>query len=108
MATHLISFRIQYDADHTDRWSSTIEAIRNEASDSVTWEETTSLIILRSSMSAEMLATSIYINSKFDVTKDKLLVVDATTGAYATRGQIDYPATLAGMFAKNSLSALFG
>ena len=108
MATHMISFRIQHDTEHTDRWSSTIEAIRNEASDGVTWEETTSLILLKSSKSAEVLAMSIYVNSKFDVTKDKLLVVDATTGTYATRGQIDYPATLAGMFAKNSLSALFG
>lgn len=109
MATHIVSFRIDYDATHSARWSSTVQAIRDLADNGKTWEETTSLIILKSSLSAEEIARSVYYESTFDPAKDSLLVVNSSANVHATRGKIDYPATLAGMFTPtNGLASLFG
>ena len=108
MTTYVISFRIADNSTYPDRYESTMQAIRREASNGTTWTETTSLVILRSDRAADSVASSIYTGSSFDVKTDTLLVVDAIGGHYATRGVIQYPATLDGMFAKNSLAGLFG
>ena len=108
MTTYLISFRIEYDSTYTDRWSSIVGAIHSEADSGTYWEETSSLIVLKSSKSPDDLAFSIYVGSQFNAATDKLLVVDAMNGTHATRGKIDYPATLASLFAKRPLSIGLG
>lgn len=107
MATHIVSFRIAQDANATERWASTVARIKAESTDG-SWDETTSLILIKSEKSAVDLASSIYFGSLLDASKDKLLVVDITRNAYATRGQIDYPATLASFFPVNALRAMIG
>ena len=109
MATHIISFRIANDSTYADRYASVVDKIRMEADDNTTWEETTSLFVIRSTKSADSLAGSIYVGSEFYSQKDTLLVVNASNGTYATRGEVKYPATLASLFANNALGrALLG
>lgn len=109
MATYVVCFRLDYDANYSDRWASVVNAIKAEADGGTFWEEMTSLIVFKSSKAADSVASSIYVGSALDSTKDTLLVVNASTGTYATRGKIDYPATLASLFSQqNTLSSLFG
>lgn len=93
--TYAVSFRIAFDSTYFDRWSSTIDAVRAQADRGATWEELTSQILFRSSKSADGIARDIYLGSKFDVTRDGLLVINHSDGTFATRGKIDNPATLA-------------
>lgn len=104
MSTFLVSFRIANDAGYSNRWASTVAAIHREASGGTFWEETTSLVIIKSDKTADSLAASIYLASDFLISKDTLLVVNANTGAYSTRGKVDYPATLASLFAGNAFA----
>ncbi len=109
MATYMISFRIASDSDHSSRWASTVAAIRREAIGGTYWEETTSLVVIRSDKAADSLASSIFIGSEFNSTKDTLLVVNTTNTTYATRGEVKYPATLDGLFTQQSaLNSIFG
>lgn len=110
MATHIVMFRLDYNSTYSDRWASVIKAIRAEA-DGNTWEEMTSIIVLKSTKSADELARNIYLYSDFDAATDKLLVVNSTNNTHATRGEFDYPATLAGFFndgLSDRLKALMG
>lgn len=104
MATHIISFRIANDITYAARYESVVNAIRAEAESGTTWDETTSLFVLKSSKSADALAGAVYIGSKFHTTKDTLLVVNTSNSTYATRGEIKYPATLANLFTGNVLA----
>ena len=106
MATHIVSFRIDYDAGYAGRWDSTVEAIRAQALGGKTWEETTSFFLIRSNKSADDLARDIYIGSSFDNTKDTLLVVDVTNNTHATRGNVDYPNTLDSFFRRGLMGSL--
>lgn len=109
MATHIISFRIANDSTYADRYESVVKAIKAEAEGCTTWEETTSLNVLKSPKTADSLASAIYVGSTFYTHKDTLLVVNASNGTYATRGEVQYPSTLDSLFAGNSLGrALFG
>lgn len=108
MATHLISLRISFDAGYSDRWSSTVASIRSEAKEGRSWEETSSFFVLESVKTADAFASSVYARSKFDVSRDTLLVVNATHNTYATRGKIDYPVTLASFFPRNALGLALG
>jgi hypothetical protein len=103
MATYVIAFRLQWGADYSDRWSSVMKAIRNQAIGQ-TWEELTSLVVLQTIKSADEVASSIYINSALNAITDTLLVVNVDNGTYATRGKIDEPAKLATLFSKNVLA----
>lgn len=102
MAVHIISFRIAYDQSYDDRRDTTVNAIVKEAKGGKTWQETTSFVLIESDKSAFDLAFAIYYGSQLDAAKDTLLVIDLTHNAYATRGRIEYPATL-GSFFPNSL-----
>tara|TARA_R110002072_G_scaffold16590_11_gene64532 strand:+ start:108 stop:437 length:330 start_codon:yes stop_codon:yes gene_type:complete len=109
MATYMISFRIASDSDHSSRWASTVAAIRREAIGGAYWEETTSLVVLKSDKVADSLASSIFIGSEFNSTKDTLLVVNTANSTYATRGKVEYPATLDGLFTQqNALRTILG
>jgi len=96
MAVFAISFRIGDEGDRNARWSSVVERIKKEAT-GATWEETTSFFLIRSSKSADGLASSIYTESSMHSTWDKLLVINLSKKDYATRGGISYPATLGGL-----------
>lgn len=102
MATYLVSARLEWGDNYTTRWASVIDAIRLQASGR-TWEELTSLIVFQSTKSPEDIATSVYVNSHFSVATDSLLVVNAETCTYATRGQIKDPGTLSDLFARGAL-----
>lgn len=109
MATFVVCFRLDYDATYSDRWASVVSAIRKQAEGGATWEEMTSMIAFESSKSADSIASSIYISSSLDVTRDAILVADTSSGAYATRGKIDDPVTLARVFSgANALRSIFG
>jgi hypothetical protein len=103
MATYVVSFRLEYDGTYSDRYSSVVDAIRKEAEAGSRWEELTSLFIFKSSKSSDSIASSIYVGSLFDITKDAVLVVNASSGSFATRGKIEYPATLASQFSGNAV-----
>lgn len=68
------------------------------------------MFIFKSSNSHEDMATSIYLGSLLNVPKDAVLVVNASSGTFATRGKIEHPSTLAALFTKeaNVLAGLFG
>ncbi|MEQ8645347.1 MAG: hypothetical protein RIB50_19955 [Marinovum algicola] len=109
MATYIVMFRIEFDESYSERWDSVVSAIRREAIDGITWEEMTSVIVIKSQKSAEDLARDIYVNSSFDVAKDKLVAVNAGTGEAAKRGTIQSSETFRRMFpVSNALSFLFG
>ena len=108
MATYLISFRVANDRTYADRYASLVDTIKSEAENSTTWDETTSLIIIKSSKSTQTLATAIYLGSSV-ASSDTILVVNASNGTYATRGEVKYPSTLANLFYGNTLArSLFG
>lgn len=110
MATYVVSFRLEHDGNYSDRYSSVVDAIRKEATGGNKWEEMTSMFIFKSEKSADAVATSIYLGSLLNASKDAVLVVNASDGTFATRGKIEYPATLASLFTKdgNALAGLFG
>lgn len=97
MAVFNVSFRIKQTGDHAGRYQSVVERIRSEAIDGQYWEETTSFTVLRSNKSAADLADAIYFGSEFMTDWDKLLVVNLSVKDHATKGNIEYPATLASL-----------
>ena len=94
MAAYVITFRLKQDATYSDRWSSIVAAIKKEAV-GATWDETTAFFALNSAKSADAIASSIYVGSSMDGTKDTLVVVSLSKNEFATRGEVAYPATLA-------------
>lgn len=103
MSAYVISFRIDDDFASNIRRKSLIEAIRREAEMGRTWEETTSLVVLKSDKSPRTLANSITTGSSFDLTKDKLLVVNTATGVAASSGKIDDLGRLRALFPQTGL-----
>lgn len=107
MATYIISFRVVNDRTYSDRYGSLVDRIKSEADGGTTWEETTSLIIIKSAKSAENLASAIYFGSSI-ATTDTILVVNATNGTYAARGEVSIrphsPIFLRGIFSRGECS----
>ena len=109
MATFGISCRFKYDADYSDRWSSTVDAIKRQHTGAMmAWEEMTSFVLITSNRTATDLANSIYYGSKLNAVKDTLLVINTSNNTYATVGEITYPATLDAFFPFNALSRAIG
>jgi hypothetical protein len=96
MAVFNISFRIKQAGDHASRYESVVNTIRAEAKDKK-WEETTSFFVLESDKTTEGLADAIYYQSEFMSDWDKLIVVNLSFKSYATKGAIEYPATLSSL-----------
>jgi hypothetical protein len=95
MAVFAISFRIKQVGNYTERYESLVSAIKAQAI-GTTWEETTSFFVIKSSKDTNSLAGDLYTVSSM-ATTDKLLVVNLSIKDYATRGEIEYPNTLAGL-----------
>ena len=95
--THIVSYRIG-DAGNADaRQSSLLETACHLSEDGV-WEETTSLILLKSDKSARQIATDLYMRSAMRHDLDTLLVIDLDTKTYSTQGKVEYPNTLDSYF----------
>lgn len=107
MWTYIIAFRIADGPNYVDRWESVVAAIRAQATGGTAWEEATSLIVLKSGKTAETLARDIYLDSNLNIVEDLLLVVNTNDNTHATRGNIEYPATLGTFFSDgNAVNAL--
>lgn len=105
MPTHVVTFRVEYDASYERRWTSIVDTIRKEASGNLTFEEMTSVIVINSPKSAEDLASSIYIRSLMDGNKDRLVVFNMTSHDYAMRGSFENPGRLATVTGLTGLGA---
>ncbi len=57
--------------------------------DGTSWEETTSLVVLKSDETPERLAGFIAANSDFSSKKDTLLVVNTSKNTFSTKGVIE-------------------
>jgi hypothetical protein len=100
MAIFNISFRIKETGEHQKRYESVVAAIKKEAKDNTTWEETTSFVVLESNKSAADLCNTIYYGSDFMTDWDKIVVVDLSTKAHASQGKFDYPNMLSSLMSK--------
>ncbi|MFO1138334.1 MAG: hypothetical protein U1E41_04570 [Paracoccus sp. (in: a-proteobacteria)] len=98
MASYAISFRIAEQGNADERRASLVDKV-NEISTVVTWDETTSFILIKSFLSAEQVASKIYLESSMRQDIDKLLVVRVDGDAYSHRGDIKHPARLGSFFA---------
>lgn len=111
MATYLVMFRLDYDGNYSRRWSAVMDAIRAEAEDGETWEEMTSVIVLKSSRSVDDIARSIYLIPEFDILTDSLFVVNSSNNTHAVRGKIENGSSLDRFFNSSAnalLTALMG
>lgn len=92
MANVLVTFRIEYDSTYSDRYASFTEKARQLAIDGM-WDEPTSFLAFHANGTAQQICDQLYFGSKFDATKDLMLVIDLTRREFAQRG-VQYPATL--------------
>ena len=92
MAAFIISFRIGQSGNHAERHESVAQAVRAEAADGATWEETPSFFVIQSAKTTTALTRAISAGLVADV--DKLLVVNISAQTYAAKGNIVYPHTL--------------
>ena len=93
MAAFIISFRIGQSGNHAERHESVVQAIRGEATDGATWEETPSFFVIQSARTTTELTDAIS-EAGMMVDADKLLVVNLSAQTYAAKGNIVYPHTL--------------
>lgn len=92
---YAISFRIKSDSNWEERWQSLVARARTIGGGiGAIWEETTSFFLLSSNLGTDALATDLYLNSLFDASRDKLLVVNLSNNSQASKGMFDYPNTL--------------
>lgn len=91
MSVFVVSFRIadeqsQY-GSYNERWTSVNAAIQSKAVGRHYWKQTTSFFALESDQdNSSALANSINLSSKFDPTKDLLLVVNLSAKGYTVLG----------------------
>ena len=95
---YAISFDIKADATYSDRYTSLMNEIRKTPGDPSIWSETTSFVLLESDEKIDALESRLYTKSKFDSTRDKIVVVDHLNSVAVARGPIQYPATLKSHF----------
>ena len=92
MNTFAVSFRIEHDAQWSDRYNSFMDAIRKTK----VWDETTSFCLVETSESLRDFQYRLYM-SKFSPMKDRMLIIDVRLDNAITSGDIEYPATLRSM-----------
>lgn len=96
MAHFIVTFRIADDSGYQVRYESFLEEIYKKASGGSpgTWEETTSFLSFESSGTADSMCNSLYMDSKFDASKDMMVVLELDSRTKAVKGPISYLATL--------------
>lgn len=97
MAHFIVTFRIGSDNGYQDRYDSFVNAVIALAGGTTgkVWDETTSFYVFEvEGWNAEEAAAYLYVNSKFDATKDILVVIDVDAKKKATRGELQYEVLL--------------
>lgn len=92
MPHFIVTFRIKSDSSYQERYDSFIEQVREDA-DLLPWDQTTSFLAFRSkdkALSAQGLCNRLYVYSKFDSSKDIMVVVNLDDKTKATQGDIEY------------------
>lgn len=74
MHKYLVSFRFEYDDGYSDRYDSFIETIETLFAGRH-WYGTTSVYVFASYKTASEIADTLAYTTKFDVTKDQLVVI---------------------------------
>jgi hypothetical protein len=98
MTTYAVSFDLKSDTTYDDRYKSLMAEIKKGTQR--TWEDTTSFVLVDSAETLSGFESRIYINSSFDASKDKLLVMDVTGNSAIFRGKTTYPHTLSTLLPK--------
>ncbi|MDH4871992.1 hypothetical protein [Pseudomonas sp. BN515] len=93
MGHFIITFRIKNDAGYQSRYESFTKKVSELATEGC-WEETSSFYALRAKGTASSICSDLYLYTEFDSTKDKMVVIDLDNQEKATKGAIEYPATL--------------
>lgn len=99
MAKLAVSFRIDNSTGaytYGERYSSFMAELRKTG----IWEETTSFGLTTTSETAEQLCDRLYFKSHFDPSRDLMIVINVETGVGVTKGEVQYPHTLAGKLNK--------
>ncbi|NYT81449.1 hypothetical protein H0A70_08095 [Alcaligenaceae bacterium] len=96
MPHFIVTFRIKDDKDYQARYDSFMETAKSLAKYSP-WDQTTSFLALQSTdanATSSSLCSSLYVDSKFDSTKDVMVVVDLDKRTKSTKGKIEYEGLL--------------
>lgn len=95
MTHFVISFRIHNDSSYQERYESFVGHAREIGGGiGEVWEETSSFFALEATGTASTVCDSLYFGSKFDGTKDVMLVISLDDQQKATKGPLKYPNTL--------------
>lgn len=95
MSTYAVSFRFESDATRGERYESFMEAIRKTK----TWVETTSFCLVETSETISAFEIRLFL-TKFNLTRDTMLVMEVGHSDAIARGKVDYPATLGSLLPK--------
>ena len=98
MKTHIVSFRIGEVENAVARRNSLVRTAHHLSKVAV-WEETSSLILIKSNQSAHQIASDLFMLSVMRHDLDTLLVIDLETKRYSTQGKVDAPVVLGSFFA---------
>jgi hypothetical protein len=95
MATYAVTFDLKYDTSESygARYASFMEAIRKCSS---VWTATTSFALVQTSEALEDFERRLYL-TRFDVTKDQMVVIDVSYDSAISRGAIKEPQKLASL-----------
>lgn len=85
MAVFLVSFDLKYDDDYSDRYSSFMEQVKKGGK---WWADTTSFVAVETDETIDTFCNRIYLQSKFNGTKDLYLVLDANVKSGRVRGAL--------------------
>lgn len=92
---YAISFRLKNATcggfTYGERLASLIEQIRMTKP---SWEETTSFALVKSTETIENFLNRLYLKSNFSAADDLMIVIDIERAVAATKGVVEYPATL--------------
>jgi len=99
MAIFTITFRIHNDASYSDRYTSTVEAIKKVCHGEY-WDEPTSFFLFENPSSSQKIADYVAANSQFATDRDVLLVTNLSQNSYATAGKVKNLQTLKNLMAK--------
>lgn len=97
MAHFIVTFRIGSGSGYQERYDSFVAAVIALAggTSGKVWDETTSLYIFEvDGYSAEQVAAYLNAKSKFDTSKDIVVVIDVDAKKKAIRGKLDYEVLL--------------
>ncbi|QCS64410.1 hypothetical protein EC609_19125 [Achromobacter denitrificans] len=89
MAHFIVTFRFKNDSTYQDRYDSFVDKVRGIAMLSA-WDETSSFFAFQADDNAAGLCSTLYLETKFDSTKDRMVVIDLDRKEKATKGNFDY------------------